>query len=150
MAASKTFTRSHHRYLTNHITNGNTPIIFDFERLESYIWKVATKHRTLIQTDLNQIIEKSSPVKCGTTSSLPGIRALGSRYEVFGKLGFASICGFLDSWVAIADWRLGHPADQVFDVLQKELQVSITFTCFTTRDPFPFSDHTTSAIGDLI
>ncbi|GJR18570.1 ribonuclease H-like domain-containing protein [Tanacetum coccineum] len=55
--------------------------------------------------------------------------------------------------------RLGHPADQAIGVLQKELQMSkdshvsssdICHGAKQTRDLFPFSDHKTSAIGDLI
>ncbi|GJX49146.1 ribonuclease H-like domain-containing protein [Tanacetum coccineum] len=55
---------------------------------------------------------------------------------------------------------LGHPADQVFGVsLQKELHVSkqlhvspcdICHRAKQTRDHFPFSDHKTSTINDLI
>ncbi|GJU96456.1 putative ribonuclease H-like domain-containing protein [Tanacetum coccineum] len=54
---------------------------------------------------------------------------------------------------------LGHPADQVFGVSQKELHVSkqshvspcdICHREKQTRDHFPFSDHKTSTINDLI
>ncbi|GJS86425.1 ribonuclease H-like domain-containing protein [Tanacetum coccineum] len=65
------------------------------------------------------------------------------------------------AYVSKTPWhrRFGHPADQVYGVLQKELQVSkqshvspcdICHMAKQTRDPIPFSDHKTSAIGDLI
>ncbi|GJR61685.1 ribonuclease H-like domain-containing protein [Tanacetum coccineum] len=55
--------------------------------------------------------------------------------------------------------RLGHPSDQVVDVLQHDLnftknsQVSLCYICHKakqTREPFPFSDHQTTIIGEII
>ncbi|GKG07684.1 ribonuclease H-like domain-containing protein [Tanacetum coccineum] len=54
--------------------------------------------------------------------------------------------------------RLGHPADQVIGVLQKELEMSkdshvspcdICHSAKQTREHFPLSEHKTSAVGDL-
>nr|GEV32835.1 hypothetical protein [Tanacetum cinerariifolium] len=60
----------------------------------------------------------------------------------------------------IRDSRLlGHPSDQVVDVLQSELNfmkdshVSPCDICHKTkqtRDPFPSSDHKTTSVGELI
>lgn len=55
--------------------------------------------------------------------------------------------------------RLGHPADQVLNVLQQDLNFnnkSIISPCEVchkakqTREPFPLSDHKTERLGDLI
>ncbi|GKA40484.1 hypothetical protein Tco_0733077 [Tanacetum coccineum] len=56
------------------------------------------------------------------------------------------------------DW-LGHPSDQVVDVLISELNFTkdshvsprdICHKAKQTREPFPLSDHKTSAIGELV
>ncbi|GJV73618.1 ribonuclease H-like domain-containing protein [Tanacetum coccineum] len=55
--------------------------------------------------------------------------------------------------------RLGHPSDQAVDMLHHDLnftkdsQVSPCDICHKakqTREPFPFSDHQTTSIGELI
>ncbi|GJX25295.1 putative RNA-directed DNA polymerase [Tanacetum coccineum] len=59
------------------------------------------------------------------------------------------------------DWhcRLGHPADPVLGVLKPELNINnikqteyceICQRAKQTREPFPLSDHTSSALGDLV
>ncbi|GJR30979.1 ribonuclease H-like domain-containing protein [Tanacetum coccineum] len=67
----------------------------------------------------------------------------------------------ISAYVSKTLWhtRLGHPADQVLNVLHKDLQmskgshVSLCDTCHRakqTREPFSLSEHKTSTVGDLI
>ncbi|GJZ51662.1 retrovirus-related pol polyprotein from transposon TNT 1-94 [Tanacetum coccineum] len=55
--------------------------------------------------------------------------------------------------------RLGHPADQVIDVLHDDLQMTsrshvspcdICHKAKQTREPFHFNDHKSSVVGDLV
>nr|XP_043620989.1 uncharacterized protein LOC122592753 [Erigeron canadensis] len=50
--------------------------------------------------------------------------------------------------------RLGHPADQVLNVLKLKLDNSspceVCLKAKHVREPFPLSDHTSKAIGDLV
>ncbi|GKE67799.1 ribonuclease H-like domain-containing protein [Tanacetum coccineum] len=55
--------------------------------------------------------------------------------------------------------RLGHPADQVLSVLKKDLNIyDITYVPMfevcqrakQTREPFPFSDHKSKSLGELV
>nr|GEW63010.1 ribonuclease H-like domain-containing protein [Tanacetum cinerariifolium] len=55
--------------------------------------------------------------------------------------------------------RLGHPADQVLSMLQKDLNISdntsvpmceICQRAKQTREPFPLSDHKSKSLGELI
>ncbi|GJT78965.1 putative RNA-directed DNA polymerase [Tanacetum coccineum] len=55
--------------------------------------------------------------------------------------------------------RLGHPSDQVLKVLKSSLKITkpdhndpcdICHFSKQTREPFPFSDHTSESLGDLI
>ncbi|GJZ26264.1 ribonuclease H-like domain-containing protein, partial [Tanacetum coccineum] len=74
-----------------------------------------------------------------------------SRYMQVNMAGFASKQNY-------GDW-LGHPSNQAVDMLHHDLnftkysQVSPCDICHKakqTREPFPFSDHQTIAIGELI
>ena len=55
--------------------------------------------------------------------------------------------------------RLGHPADQVLNLLSKDLNINhdevfppceICHKAKQTREPFPISDHKTTNIGDVV
>ncbi|GJS94102.1 ribonuclease H-like domain-containing protein, partial [Tanacetum coccineum] len=90
----------------------------------------------------------------GTSNQIDGLYYFSDSIQ--GKIGFEkSNCNLVKyTWHS----RLGHPSDQVLNVLQKELafdnndldHCEICQKSKQTREPFPLSEHKTSVLAELV
>ncbi|GJT78960.1 ribonuclease H-like domain-containing protein [Tanacetum coccineum] len=82
------------------------------------------------------------------------VSPLFSNSQTIGNL--STVC-----FISKSTWhtRLGHPSDQAVNMLQQDLKFTkdshvspcdIFYIAKQTREPFPFSDHQTTEIGELI
>ncbi|GJV84746.1 ribonuclease H-like domain-containing protein [Tanacetum coccineum] len=110
---------------------------------------VVPEYRDLHQ---NKIIGTSS--KNGSLYMFDYVSPLSSNSQTIGNL---SVVCFISK--SIWHTRLGHPSDQVVNMLQHDINFTKDFhmspydICHKvkqTREPFPFSDHQTTEIDELI
>ncbi|GKA70124.1 putative RNA-directed DNA polymerase [Tanacetum coccineum] len=104
--------------------------------------------------DLHQNIIVGTGSENGGLYMFEYVSPLSSNSQTIGNL--SAIC-----FISKSMWhtRLGHPSDQAVNMLQQDLNFTkdshvspcdICHKAKQTREPFPFSDHQTTEIGELI